>query len=52
MKQKNYKVDSDKKVEWVIAFIRKYLKMEAGEQLVSLSWLHTGPHGPYCSSST
>ena len=35
MKQKNYKVDADKKVEWILAFIRKYLKMDQQEQLVS-----------------
>ncbi len=34
MKQKNYKVDGEKRVQWVIAFIRKYLKMDEGEQLV------------------
>ena len=35
MKQKNYKVDNDKKIEWIIAFIRKYLKLEESESLVS-----------------
>ena len=35
MKQKNYKVDQDKKVEWIIAFIRKYLKLEDPESLVN-----------------
>ena len=34
MKQKNYKVDQEKKVEWIIAFIRKYLKLEDAESLV------------------
>ena len=34
MKQKNYKVDGEKRVEWVIAFIRKYLKMDETEHLV------------------
>ncbi len=34
MKQKNYKVDGEKKVQWVIAFIRKYLKMDEAEHLV------------------
>ena len=33
MKQKNYKVDQEKKVEWIIAFIRKYLKLEEGDSL-------------------
>lgn len=33
MKQKNYKVDQDKRVEWVIAFIRKYLKLEDADSL-------------------
>lgn len=37
MKTKNYKVDSDKKVEWIIAFIRKYLKLEDAESLVKKS---------------
>jgi len=35
MKQKNYKVDKEKRIEWVLAFIRKYLKLEQGESLVS-----------------
>lgn len=34
MKQKNYKVDGDKKVEWILAFIRKYLKLDESEHLV------------------
>merc|ERR1712227_525039 len=33
MKQKNYKVDNEKKIEWIIAFIRKYLKLEDSESL-------------------
>ena len=37
MKQKNYKVDNDKKVEWIIAFIRKYLKLDDSESLVRKS---------------
>ena len=41
MKQKNYKVDNDKKVEWIIAFIRKYLKLEDSESLVRLLTFHT-----------
>ena len=40
MKQKNYKVDNDKKVEWIIAFIRKYLKLEDSESLVRLLTFH------------
>ena len=36
MKTKNYKVDNDKKVEWIIAFIRKYLKLEDSDSLVIL----------------
>ena len=36
MKQKNYKVDQEKKVEWIIAFIRKYLKLEDAESLVRI----------------
>ena len=41
MKQKNYKVDNDKKVEWIIAFIRKYLKLEDSESLVRLLTIFT-----------
>ena len=39
MKQKNYKVDQEKKVEWIIAFIRKYLKLEDAESLVRFFFL-------------
>ena len=39
MKQKNYKVDQEKKVEWIIAFIRKYLKLEDPESLVNYNFL-------------
>ena len=35
MKQKNYKVDGEKRVDWIITFIRKYLKLEDSENLVS-----------------
>ena len=34
MKQKNYKVDADKRVDWIITFIRKYLKLEDSDNLV------------------
>lgn len=34
MKQKNYKVDGDKKIEWILTFIRKYLKIQDSEHLV------------------
>jgi hypothetical protein len=34
MKQKNYKVDADKRIDWIITFIRKYLKLEDAENLV------------------
>jgi len=33
MKQKNYKVDGDKKISWIIQFIRKYLKLEQNDSL-------------------
>lgn len=33
MKQKNYKVDGEKRIDWVIAFIRKYLKLEDTDNL-------------------
>ena len=36
MKQKNYKVDAEKRIDWIITFIRKYLKLEETENLVSL----------------
>ena len=41
MKTKNYKVDNDKKVEWIIAFIRKYLKLEDSDSLVHNDILNT-----------
>jgi len=33
MKQKNYKVDGEKKISWIIQFIRKYLKLEPTDSL-------------------
>jgi ubiquitin-like protein ATG12 len=33
MKQKNYKVDGEKQINWIIAFIRKYLKLEEKDNL-------------------
>jgi len=33
MKQKNYKVDGEKKISWIIQFIRKYLKLEQNDSL-------------------
>ena len=36
MKQKKYKVDGEKRIDWVIAFIRKFLKLEPTDSLVSL----------------
>ena len=33
MKQKNYKVDGVKQINWIIAFIRKYLKLEEQDSL-------------------
>jgi len=33
MKQKNYKVDGEKKISWIIQFIRKYLKLEPSDSL-------------------
>lgn len=35
MKKKKWTVDSDKKIGWIIEFIKKYLKLEANEKLVS-----------------
>lgn len=35
MKKKKWTVDPDKTVAWVITFIRRYLKLEANESLVS-----------------
>ncbi len=34
LKQRNYKVDGDRKVEWILAFLRKYLRMDESEHLV------------------
>jgi len=33
MKQKNYKVEGEKQINWIIAFIRKYLKLEEKDHL-------------------
>lgn len=33
MKQKNYKVDGEKQISWILAFIRKYLKLEQQDAL-------------------
>jgi len=33
MKKKNYKVEGDKKISWILAFIRKYLKLEQADSL-------------------
>jgi len=33
MKQKNYKVDGEKQISWILAFIRKYLKLEPADNL-------------------
>lgn len=33
MKQKNYKVDGEKQISWILAFIRKYLKLEPQDSL-------------------
>ena len=33
MKQKNYKVDAEKKIQWILSFIRKYLKLNESESL-------------------
>ena len=35
MKQKKYKVDGEKRIDWIIAFIRKFLKLEPSDSLVS-----------------
>ena len=35
MKQKKYKVDGEKRIDWIIAFIRKFLKLEPTDSLVS-----------------
>ena len=37
MKQKKYKVDGEKRIDWIIAFIRKFLKLEPTDSLVSNS---------------
>jgi len=33
MKTKNYKVDGEKQISWILAFIRKYLKLEPQDNL-------------------
>nr|CAH7733131.1 unnamed protein product [Callosobruchus chinensis] len=33
MKKKKWTVDSDKKIGWIIEFVKKYLKLEANEKL-------------------
>jgi len=33
MKQKNYKVDGEKQISWIIAFIRNYLKLKPQDNL-------------------
>ena len=33
MKQKNYNVDKDKPISWILAFIRRYLKFQSHEGL-------------------
>lgn len=35
MKTKKWTVDKDKKIGWIIEFIKKYLKLEKSESLVS-----------------
>ena len=39
MKQKKYKVDGEKRIDWIIAFIRKFLKLEPTDSLVSKTLL-------------
>ena len=36
MKKKKWAVDPNKKVGWIIDFIRKYIKCDASESLVSI----------------
>lgn len=37
MKKKKWAVEGDKRVGWVADFIRKYLKLDPADNLVSLS---------------
>ena len=39
MKQKKYKVDGEKRIDWIIAFIRRFLKLEPTDSLVSKTFL-------------
>ena len=48
MKQKNYKVDAEKRIDWIITFIRKYLKLEETENLVSLKVSPVHPKLVFC----
>lgn len=36
MKKKKWAVDADKPIGWIIEFIKKYLKLEPQERLVTL----------------
>lgn len=40
IKKKKWTVDGDKKISWVIKFMRKYLKLESNEKLVNISNMH------------
>lgn len=35
MKKKKWAVDADKPIGWIIEFVRKYLKLESQERLVT-----------------
>lgn len=34
----SWQVDGDKKIEWILAFIRKYLKLDDNDHLVTLEF--------------
>lgn len=36
MKKKKWAVDANKQIGWIMEFIKKYLKLEAEEKLVSI----------------
>ena len=55
MKQKKYKVDGEKRIDWIIAFIRKFLKLEPTDSLVSdntLKYATIVDHYKHCTVKT
>lgn len=38
MKKKKWAVDAEKQIGWIVEFVKKYLKLEPDEKLVSYTW--------------